>query len=358
MPKPVTPPIHLSTTYVRNADGSYADGYVYTRADNPNRRQLEKELADLEGGAAAFAFSSGMAAIHATFLSLKTGDHLLIPDDVYYNVRMLLDEVMADWGLTYTAVDMSDLAAVGGAFQNNTRLVWLETPSNPQLKITDIAAVCALAAGYGAKVAVDNTWPTPIHQRALLLGADYVIHSTTKYFGGHSDVLGGALVARLADPQTDKIKRIQHVGGAVPNPLDCYLISRGLRTLRLRVETQSRSAQRLAEALERHEQIERVIYPGLPSHPDHAVASKQMTNGFGAMLSVLVRGNAERANRVSHALQHFTVATSLGGVESLVEHRRSVEGPNSQTPVNLLRLSIGVEPVEELIRDWEHALSV
>ncbi|NJC25529.1 trans-sulfuration enzyme family protein [Neolewinella antarctica] len=357
MPKPVAQPVYLSTTYHREPDGSYADGYVYSRADNPNRRQLEGELAALEGGEAALAFASGMAAIHALFLSLKTGDHLLLPDDVYYNVRLLLDEVMHDWGLTYTAVDMTDQEAVRAAIRPSTRLIWLETPSNPQLKVTDIRAVVELAMSVGAKVAVDNTWPTPIHQRPFDLGADYVVHSTTKYFGGHSDVLGGCLIVKSVDDSWAKIKRIQHVGGAVPSPLDCYLVSRGLRTLRLRVLTQSASALALARYLEAHEQIERVIYPGLASHPQRAVAASQMENGYGAMLSVLVAGDAARANAVSHRLEHFSVATSLGGVESLVEHRKSVEGPASETPENLLRLSVGVEPVAELIADWEHALA-
>ncbi|OAV44363.1 PLP-dependent aspartate aminotransferase family protein [Lewinella sp. 4G2] len=354
---PVTPPIHLSTTYLRNPDGTYENGYVYSRAGNPNRQALEEQLAELEGGAYALAFSSGMAAIQSLFLALKTGDHLLLPDDVYFNVRLLLDEVMADWGLTYTAVDMTDLQAIEDALQQNTRLVWLETPSNPQLKVTDIAAVCSLVDDRDIRVAVDNTWPTPIHQLPFALGADYVVHSTTKYMGGHSDVLGGALIAKQEDDWAAKLRRIQHVGGAVPSPMDCYLVSRGLQTLRLRVQAQTTSAHQLATFLEGHDEIEAVLYPGLPSHPQHDVAKKQMREGFGAMLSVLVRGDAKRAMSVAAKLQHFAVATSLGGVESLVEHRKSVEGPASATPNNLLRLSVGVEPVATLIEDWEQALA-
>lgn len=356
MPRPVTEPIYLSTTYRRNPDGSYDDGYIYSRADNPNRRTLEKQLAELEGGETAYAFSSGMAAIQAMFLALKTGDHILIPDDAYYNVRLLLDEVMTQWGLQHSIVDMSDTAAIRAACRPATKLIWLETPSNPQLKLTDISAVVDIAGSVGAKVAVDNTWPTPIHQRPLDLGADFVVHSSTKYFGGHSDVLGGALVAKVNDQMAEKIGRIQHVGGAVPSPMDCYLVSRGLQTLGLRVRRQSATAGELATYLYGHPEIEDVRYPGLESHPQHALARIQMKDGFGAMLSVLVKGDGQRAREVANTLNHFTLATSLGGVESLVEHRRSVEGPGSLTPDNLLRLSIGIEPVDTLIADWQHAL--
>lgn len=356
MPKPVAQAIYLSTTYERNPDGSYEDGYIYSRADNPNRRTLEKQLAKLEVGAVAFAFSSGMAAVQAMFLSLKTGDHVLIPDDVYFNVRLLLDEVFADWGLTYTVVDMSDTAAIQAARKPTTKLIWLETPSNPQLKLSDIKVICSLAESIGAKVAVDNTWPTPIHQLPFELGADFIIHSSTKYFGGHSDVLGGVLIAREESVATKKIGRIQHVGGAVPNPMDCYLISRGLQTLDLRVRKQSESAAVLAKFLEEHPEVEKVRYPGLKSHPQHTLALEQMKDGFGGMLSVLIKGDAARTVHVANELKYFTLATSLGGVESLIEHRKSVEGPDSSTPDNLLRLSIGIEPVETLINDWEHAL--
>ena len=356
MPKPVSPPIHLSTTFHRLPGGGYDEGYVYTRADNPNRRSLETALAELEGATSALAFGSGMAAINALFQSLRTGDHILIPDDVYYNVRILVEKVFADWGLDYSAVDTSDLSAVADALRPTTKLIWLETPSNPLLKITDIAGVAKLAESVGAEVAVDNTWPTPILQRPLDLGADYVVHSSTKYFGGHSDVLGGALMVKADGPQLEKLRTIQHVGGAVPSPFDCWLIQRGLQTLRLRVDAQTTAAARLASALEEHPGIERVLYPGLTDHPGHVVAARQMNGGFGAMLSVLVRGNAARANEVAAGLRHFTTATSLGGVESLVEHRKSVEGPDSATPANLLRLSVGIEPVEELIKDWVRVL--
>ena len=358
MPKPVVPPLHLSTTFHRQADGSYTDGYVYTRADNPNRRALEAQLAELCGGTTSLAFGSGMAAIHALFQTLKTGDHVLIPDDVYYNVRRLLDTVLVRWGLSYTAVDMTDLAAVEAALQPNTKLIWVETPSNPQLKVTDISAVCKLGKAAGAKVGVDNTWATPILQRPLELGADYVVHSSTKYFGGHSDVLGGAIIVRQDDRVVERLRQVQHFGGAVPSPFDCYLVSRGLQSLRLRVLQQSASAATLANYLNQHPAIERVLYPGLNHHLGHNTASEQSTGlGYGAMLSVCVKGDADVANQVAEALQHFQTATSLGGVESLVEHRKSVEGPESLTPNNLLRLSVGVEPVEVLIADWERALS-
>ena len=359
MPRPVVPPIHLSTTYHREPDGSYTDGYVYTRADNPNRRALEEQLAELCGGATALAFASGMAAIHALFQTLESGDHVLIPDDVYYNVRRLLDGVMQPWGLTYTAVDMTDLAAVQAAVQSNTKLIWVETPSNPQLKITDIEAVCQLGEAAGAKIGVDNTWATPILQRPLELGADYVVHSSTKYFGGHSDVLGGALITRHDDAVVEHLRQVQHFGGAVPSPFDCYLVSRGLQSLRLRVLQQSASAAALAAYLDDHPKVERVLYPGLTSHPGYAIGKRQSTGlGYGAMLSVCVKGDAGTANRVAERLKHFQTATSLGGVESLVEHRKSVEGVDSLTPNNLLRLSVGVEPVEVLVGDWERALGM
>ncbi len=351
MPKPVVPPIYLSTTYRREADGSYRGGYVYSRAGNPNRSALEDQLTSLEAGAAAFAFASGMAGVQALFLSLRTGDHVIVPDDVYFNVILLLEEVMTDWGLTYTAVDMQDHEAVRNAIRPTTRLIWLETPSNPQLKITDLAAIVDLAHQAKLLVAVDNTWPSPIHTRPLKLGADYVIHSTTKYMAGHSDVLGGALIAREANGASERIGKIQRFGGAVPSPLDCYLVSRGLASLELRVQRQSGTALYLAERLSGHPAVEEVLYPGLPSHPAHAVAARQMEHGFGGMLSLRIRGNAEKARQFATDLEHFTQATSLGGVESLIEHRKSVEGPNSSTPDNLLRLSIGLEAPDVLLKD-------
>lgn len=353
--RPVRPPLYLSTTFYRNEDGTYNEGFLYTRHNNPNRQILEQSIASLENGAVCYAFASGMAAISAVFQSLKAGDHMILPDDVYFNVYLLCKEVLERWNLEFTLVDMTDLEAVAKAFQKNTTLIWVETPSNPQLKITDIQSISALAKKNGALLTVDNTWPSPILQQPLNLGADIVMHSTTKYFGGHSDVLGGCIVLKEKSEVAERISKIQVLSGAVPAPFDCWLITRGIQTLPLRVKVQTQTAMQLAQFLEQHPEIERVLYPGLESHPQHQIAKLQM-NSFGAMLSVLVKGNAERAIEVSHRLNLFTVATSLGGVESLIEHRKSVEGEDSLTPANLLRLSIGLENVEDLIADWKQAL--
>ncbi|MEM9848668.1 MAG: aminotransferase class I/II-fold pyridoxal phosphate-dependent enzyme [Bacteroidota bacterium] len=355
---PISTPLYLSTTFARNPDGTYPDGFIYTRHDNPNRRILEQSLAQLEKGAVAYAFSSGMAAIHTVFQTLKPGDHVLLPDDVYYNIYLLMEAVFKDWGLEVSLVDCADLDAVAQAIQTNTKLIWLETPSNPQLKITDIAGVVALAQTHNILVAVDNTWASPVLQQPLDLGADIVMHSTTKYFGGHSDVLGGALILKTNNELADKIRNIQTLSGAVPSPFDCWLIARGIQTLYLRVQAQSETALALAQFLAAHPQIECVNYPGLASHPKHEVARSQMRNGFGGMLSILVKGDAKRAMQIASCLEYFAMATSLGGVESLVEHRKSVEGENSTTPANLLRLSIGLEHIEDLKKDWEQALSL
>lgn len=354
--EPVSSPIYLSTTFHRQADGSYSDEFIYTRADNPNRRTLESCLAQLEGGTAAFAFSSGMAATSAVFQSLKQGDHVLLPDDVYYQAFQLVPKVFGRWGLSASLVDMTDLEAVNAAIQPNTAMIWLETPSNPQLKVTDIAEIAAIAKKHKILCVVDNTWPTPVLQNPLDLGADIVMHSTTKYFGGHSDVLGGCLVLNDHQELIQKIKDIQLLNGAVPSPFDCWMICRGIQSMALRVKAQSATALELATFLAQHPEIVHVNYPGLPENPQHRVASKQMKNGYGAMLSVLVKGDQAKAMEISNRLRYFTTATSLGGVESLVEHRRSVEGEDSTTPDNLLRLSVGLEHVEDLIDDWKQAL--
>jgi cystathionine gamma-synthase len=354
--KPVSTPIYLSSTFERNEDGSYNEGFQYSRSNNPNRQLLEKSIAELENGAISYAFSSGMAAVSAIFQSLKSGDHILLPDDVYYNIYMLMSDVFERWGLEATAVDMSDLNCVVNNFQTNTALVWIETPSNPQLKITDIAALAKLTKDHHALLVVDNTWPTPVLQNPLDLGADIVMHSTTKYFGGHSDVLGGCVVLREDGEISQRIHNIQKLAGAVPSPFDCWLITRGIQTLYLRVMAQTKTAHKLAEFLEHHPKIEKVSYPGLLSHPQHDIAKKQMNNGYGAMLSVMVLGSSDQAMNVANNLQLFATATSLGGVESLVEHRLSVEGPDSQTPENLLRISIGLENIDDLINDWQQAL--
>ena len=355
--KPVSTPIYLSTTYLRNEDGSYNNDFSYSRSDNPNRQILEQSIAELENGQICFAFSSGMAAISAVFQSLKSGDHILLPDDVYYNIYMLATEVFERWNLEYTKVNMANLNEVASAIKPNTKLIWIETPSNPQLKVTDIENISKLAKSNKALLAVDNTWSTPALQQPINLGADIVMHSSTKYFGGHSDVLGGCVVLKNNDETAERISKIQSLGGAVPSPFDCWLIARGIQTLFLRVTAQTGTAEKLANYLESHPMIESVNYPSLASHPQHHIAKKQMKQGYGAMLSVLVKGDRQKALQTTNNLKLFTTATSLGGVESLIEHRKSVEGPNSLTPDNLLRISVGLEHIDDLIADWKQALS-
>ena len=352
----VMPPIHLSTTFERQADGSYTDGYVYSRSENPNRRALEETLAALEGGAAALAFGSGMAATTALLQALAPGDHVIMPDDVYFGTGRLVREVLGQWGLQFNVVDMTDLAAVRAAMQPNTRLVWVETPSNPLLKITDIAAVAELAHAAGALLAVDNTWPSPLGQRPFEHGADVVMHATTKYLGGHSDLLGGALILRERGPVYDRIRTVQTLGGAVPSPFDCWLLLRSIRTLPYRVRAHSANAQQVVEFLAGHPAVAVVHYPGLPTHPGHAIAARQMQL-FGGMLSIQVHGGAAAAMAVAARVELFTRATSLGGIESLIEHRASVEGPHTTTPPDLLRISIGLEHPDDLIADLRAALA-
>lgn len=350
--------IYPTTTFKRESDGSYGSGYVYTRHNNPNRAQLEQALAQLEGAESAFAFASGMAAISTALQTLKAGDHVLVPDDAYYSVQLLVKEVFDRWQLSHSVVDMTDLDAVKSAIKPETALLWLETPSNPQLKVSDIQALADLAHEHGALCAVDNTWSTPILQKPIDLGADVVMYSTTKYFGGHSDSLGGALLlSQAATTQlAEKVKNIQNLSGAVPAPFDCWLMLRGIKTLPLRLKQQTQNATALAAFLEQHPKIKAVHYPGLPTHPQHALAAKQMKGGFGAMLSVQVGGDAHEAMALIDRLNLFTAATSLGGVESLIEHRKSVEGDHSPTPDDLLRISVGIEHIDDLVADWEQAL--
>ncbi len=353
--EPVSTPIYLSTTYKRDKDGSYANDFIYSRNDNPNRKIVEQSIAQLENGKYAFAFSSGMAAITAVFQSLKTGDHIILPNDIYYAIKKLMETVFKNWDLKYELVEMTEIEAIKKAIRPNTSLIWIESPSNPQLKISDISAIVKLCHKNNIKCAVDNTWATPVLQNPLELGADIVMHSSTKYFGGHSDVIGGCIV--LNDKElANKIKSIQLLSGAVPSPFDCWLIARGIQTLHLRIMKQTENAFKLAHFLDKHPKIEKVYYPGLRSHPQHLIATKQQ-KGFGAMISVLINGNEEESFKISTKLKYFTAATSLGGVESLVEHRKSVEGENSTTPANLLRISVGIEHIDDLIADWKNVLS-
>lgn len=353
--EPVSTPIYLASTYKRNTDGSYNNDFIYSRNGNPNRTIVEQSIAQLEQGQFAFAFSSGMAAISTILQSLKSGDHIILPNDIYYAIKKLMEDVFQRWNLSYSLVNMSNLLEVEKAIKPSTAIIWIESPSNPQLKISNIKAIAKIAHKGNALCVVDNTWLTPVFQNPLKLGADMVVHSTTKYFGGHSDVLGGCIV--LNDGYlADKIRNIQSLSGAVPAPFDCWLIARGIQTLFLRISKQTENAHKLATFLESHPKIDKVFYPGLKSHPQHLLAKSQQT-GFGAMLSVLIKGTEKNAFQISTQLKYFTTATSLGGVESLVEHRKSVEGENSPTPSNLLRVSVGIEHIDDLIADWQQALS-
>ncbi|MDB4883593.1 MAG: metB [Gemmatimonadetes bacterium] len=351
----VTAAIHLSSTFERDADGGYRGGHVYARTSNPNRTALESALTQLEGGTAALAYSSGLAATHAVFQALSPGDHVVAPEDAYYGTLRQLRELFAPWGLEADACDMSDLGAVARVLRPTTKVLWVETPSNPLLRIVDIARLSELAHGVGARCVVDNTWATPVLQRPLELGADLVMHSTTKYLGGHSDLIGGALVARTDDAYLARLRLLQGLVGAIPSPFDCWLLMRGIRTLPWRMRGHCANAAVVARFLADHPAIEAVHYPGLATHPGHDVAARQMSD-FGGMLSIQVRGGAAEALAFTNRLSLFTRATSLGGAESLIEHRASVEGPTTISPPNLLRVSVGLENAADLVEDLERAL--
>ena len=352
----VTPPIHLSTTFLRGADGTYPLGFDYGREQNPNRKMLEQCLASLEGGSEALCFASGLAACHAIFAGLEPGDHVVLADEVYYGVKKLLGGVFARAGLQVATADLTDPAALAAAVLPHTRLIWLESPSNPSLKITDFAAVAALARARNIITVCDSTFASPAGQRPLDFGIDIVMHSTTKYIGGHSDVTGGALITRHPNYLFERARAALVYGGGVPSPFDCWLALRGVATLPLRVRAAAEGAMHLAGFLAKHPRVEHVNYPGLPSHPGHALAARQMTS-FGGMLSFLVRGGRAEAFAVAAKTEIFTRATSLGGVHSLIEHRASIEGPGTRTPENLLRLSVGIEHPDDLERDLAAALA-
>jgi cystathionine gamma-synthase len=352
----VTPPIHLSTTFERQADGTYPLGHIYARETNPNRDTLEQRITALEGGAAAAAFASGSAAAMSVLQALSPGDHVLAPEDLYFGIRLLLIDIFMPWGLEVNFVDMSDAGQVRQAIRPNTRLVMVETPSNPLLKVADILELAKISHAAGALLACDNTVATPILQRPLALGADLVIHATTKYLGGHSDVLGGLVVTAADSELWSRIKHLQHIGGAVPSPFECWLALRGLQTLPYRLQAQAGNALLIARFLADHPGTEGVLYPGLDNHPGHPIAKGQMA-AYGGLLSFLVRGGQEAAMAVAGRVKVFTRATSFGGTHSLIEHRASVEAPGTKTPLNLLRLSIGLEHVDDLIADLEQALA-
>jgi len=352
----VSPPIHLATTFKHGPDGERIAGYEYQREGNPTQDRLETALAALEGGAAALAFASGMAAITGLLESLPNGARVLIPDDCYTGLRYLAREFLPERGIHAIAVDMADLPAVDAACAEPVAMIWAETPSNPRLKVCDIAALAEIAHRRGALLACDNTFATPVLQRPLARGADVVMHSTTKYFGGHSDVLGGALVFAHRDELYARVAHRRHITGAVLAPFSAWLTLRGCRSLPARMALHCANARRLADFLAAHPAVDRVNYPGLATHAGHAIAALQMAD-YGAMLSIEVRGGREAALRVAGKLRLFTNATSLGGCESLVEHRASVEGGHPISPQDLLRISVGLEHVDDLIADFDQALT-
>ena len=353
----VSPPLHLSSTFIRDPDNRYRAGFSYARDENPAFDQAEALLAELEGGAGAMLFASGMAAATSVFLALKPGDHVVAPSVMYWGLRKWLTGFAAEWGLEASFVVPGDAAALEAAIRpGRTRLVWLETPANPTWEVADIAAAAALAHRAGARLAVDSTVATPVLTRPLALGADLVMHSGTKYLNGHSDIVAGALVAAKDDELWSRLRAIRHDGGAILGSFEAWLLLRGMRTLFVRVDAACRGAQIVAEAMQAHPRVAAVLYPGLTTHPGHAVAARQMAGGFGGMLSLRVKGGEAAAIATAARVELWKRATSLGGVESLLEHRASVEGPDTPCPADLLRLSVGIEEPADLIADLAQAL--
>ncbi|GAA4311348.1 cystathionine gamma-synthase [Klenkia terrae] len=357
----VVVPLHLTSTYKQDGVGGLRQGYEYSRSANPTRTALQDALASLEQGATGLAFASGLAAEDALLRTvLNPGDHLVIPIDAYGGTFRLISKVLQRWGVDHTPVDLGDLDAVRAAFRPTTKLVWCETPTNPLLGIADIAALAQLAHEHGALLAVDNTFASPYLQQPLTLGADVVVHSTTKYLGGHSDVVGGALVAGTAE-LGEQLAFHQNAMGAVAGPFDAWLVMRGIKTLGVRMDRHQANAGEVAEFLTSHAAVSSVLYPGLPDHPGHEIAAKQMS-GFGGMLSFRLRGGEEAALAVCERAQVFTLAESLGGVESLVEHphrmtHASVAGSALEVPADLVRLSVGIEDATDLLADLEQMLA-
>lgn len=353
----VTPAIYPSTTFERAPDGSYPGGHSYGRDQNPTYRQAEAVLARLESAASALLFASGMAAATTVLETLAPDAHVIAPEQMYWAMRLWLRQLSERRRIDLSLVANGDLDALSRAVKpGRTRLVWVETPANPTCAITDIAATAELAHKIGAVVVVDSTLATPVHCRPIELGADLVMHSATKQLNGHTDVLAGALVTARDDEMWDRIKRERQLRGAILGSFEAWLLLRGMRTLFLRVPASAQSAQHVAEVLQRHSMVAQSLYPGLPDHPGHTVARRQMQNGFGALVSFRVRGGEAAAKRVVANLQIFKNATSLGGIESLVEHRAAVEGPDSKVPRDLLRLSIGIEDADDLADDLVQAL--
>jgi cystathionine gamma-synthase len=353
----LVPPLYSTTTFLRDPDNQYRRGRGYGRADNPGYDQPQALLTALEGGAASLLFASGMAAAAAVFQSLEPGAHVVAPTVMYWGLRHWLKGFAAASRVEVEFVDTSNLAVLRAAVRpGRTRIVWIETPANPLWSVTDIAAAAEIAHAAGARLAVDSTAATPVLTRPLALGADIVMHSATKYLNGHSDLLAGSLTAARADEFWARLVAARSGGGAVLGGFEAWLLLRGMRTLYLRVERACRSAERIAQALKGHKRVKEVLYPGLPDHPGHAVAARQMRGGFGGMLSIRVEGGAAAAVVAAARVEIWKRATSLGGVESLIEHRASIEGPDSPAPPDLLRLSVGIEDPDDLVADLAAAL--
>ncbi|HKP23357.1 MAG TPA: PLP-dependent aspartate aminotransferase family protein [Dongiaceae bacterium] len=356
--KSIVQPVHLSTTYLRDEDNEYRSGRSYVREDNPTWDQAEALITRLENGAATLVFSAGMAAATAPFLALRPGDHVVVPEVMYWGLRKWLLGPATDWGIKVDLVDMTDLDRVQATMHpGKTKIIWAETPSNPMWQVFDLKALAEIAHSAGARLAVDSTCATPILTQPISLGADLVMHAATKYLNGHSDVLAGSLTTARQDELWQRIHGVRTSCGAVLGSFEAWLLVRGMRTLPLRVKQCSANALHVAEQLERHPGVERVLYPGLASHPQHALAKRQMQGGFGGMLSIRVKGGEAAAVRCAARVKLWKRATSLGGVESLIEHRASIEGASTPVPRDLLRLSTGIESAEELLSDLTEALA-
>lgn len=351
----IMPPIHFSTNFQRDEEGMCPGGFVYARAGNPNRNALETCLADLEGGEAAACFASGNAAAAAVFQALSPSDHVVIAKDVYFGTATLLRDVFDRWKLGVTFVEADNPANIAEAMRPNTKLVWIESPSNPLLAVVDIAAAAEIAHRGGAILVAENTLATPVGQRPFEFGADLVVHSLTKFLGGHSDLLGGAVISRKNDDFFSSIRSVQILSGGILAPFDSWLLLRSIRSLPYRFRAHSENGMKVARFLAGHKRVGTVYYPGLPEHPGHDIARRQMTM-FGGVLSFTVKGTHEDARAIPPRTRLFTHATSIGGVESLIEHRASAEGPGTRAPENLIRLSVGLEHPDDLIADLAQAL--
>ena len=355
----IVPPIHLASTFERGADGGYPGGRMYSRDGSPAYIEVEEVLRQLEGGTQALVFASGHAAASAVLQALEAGDRVVAPRAMYWGLRKWLLDLAEHGHIQLAFYDNVDLAELERQLTAApTRLLWVETPANPTWEVTDLRAAIALAHKHGALSVVDSTVATPVLSQPLALGADIVMHSATKYLNGHSDVVAGALITREDSALWQRVRSMRNLGGAVLGPFEAWLLLRGMRTLHLRVRAACANALQLASALEQHPAVSQVLYPGLPSHPGHAIAAAQMSGGFGGMLSIRVQAGEDAARQVAARVRVFKRATSLGSVESLIEHRASVEGPASRCPPDLLRLSVGIEPVADLLEDLQQALGV